>query len=140
MKFLPLALLCALSATTASAAAATTLRTTTISSKAPFIRRAQEDDCAGDGDRAQECGAANADRPQNCCEGFVCAGRGSVRCVAEDGADVAANAEGEDPADADSPTVEEKEDVEEPMEEEEEPEPEPEPVEDDTNCAKVSSL
>mmetsp|Transcript_591 Transcript_591/g.1243 ORF Transcript_591/g.1243 Transcript_591/m.1243 type:complete len:497 (+) Transcript_591:278-1768(+) len=120
MKFLPLALLCALSATTDSAAA--------VSSKAPFaVRRVQEDGCAGDGDRAQECGATNADRPQNCCEGFVCAGRGSVRCVAEDGADVAA-------------TAEEKEDVEEePMEEEDEPEPEPEPepVEDDTGCAKV---
>ena len=136
MKFLPLALIFALPITATGAATGPIRTTTEIAS--PLIRRVQ-DDCAGDGDRAQECGATNTDRPQNCCDGFECAGRGSVRCVAVGGGtavDVSdAGQEGGEPA------AEVKGDEEPPVEQGEGPEPAPEPapapIEDDPNCAKV---
>ena len=34
------------------------------------------------GEKAQECGAINPDRPLSCCEGYVCANTG-FKCVGE---------------------------------------------------------
>lgn len=131
MKFLPLVLLSALSASSTAASA--------LGSGSPaksFIRRTQED-CAGDGGRAQECGAANEARPEKCCEGFVCVEGASVRCIAEGGADAEVDADVEPtPADdvEEEPPAEEEVPEDDPVEEEPD---DPAPVEDDPNCAKV---
>ena len=51
------------------------------------FRGLQEDDCAIEGDRAQECpGVTNTGRPSVCCEGLVCSGSKCVQpdaCAAE---------------------------------------------------------
>jgi len=44
------------------------------------FRGLQEDDCAIEGDRAQECpGVTNTGRPSVCCEGLVCSGTNCVQ-------------------------------------------------------------
>lgn len=37
--------------------------------------------CAASGGRSQQCGATRSDLPATCCEGLVCEGNGSVKCV-----------------------------------------------------------
>ena len=72
------------------------------------LRRLQdEDEC--DGMRAQECGATNANRPEFCCEGYVCAaGNASVRCVKDESAAGGV----EDGGDVETPTVNDTSDAE----------------------------
>ena len=98
------------------------------------LRRLQdEDEC--DGMRAQECGATNTDRPQFCCEGYVCAGNASVRCVKkEDAADAEDGAGVEDGDGDETPTANDTSDAEPEAEPEEEP-PMMEPKPDPQNCA-----
>ena len=39
--------------------------------------------CAVAGERSQECGSTNSNRPKFCCNGYVCVGRGSNKCMLE---------------------------------------------------------
>ena len=90
--------------------------------KLQLLRRLQdEDEC--DGMRAQECGATNTDRAEFCCEGYVCAGSASVRCVKEGDADADADADGDE-----TPTANDATDATDDMSDAE-PAPAPEPDE-----------
>ena len=52
----------------------------TLLASSPFSANAQNV-CAVAGGRARDCGAINPDRPQSCCEGFICVGGASVKCM-----------------------------------------------------------
>ena len=71
--------------TAAAAAATAALVTLTLLPTSVLAQSDSSPSCAGDGERAQECGAANPTRPLSCCDGYQCADRnagGSMRCVA----------------------------------------------------------
>ena len=47
----------------------------------PTAAAGEDSFCATEGERSQECGAANNSRPPKCCEGFVCEpGNAKVIC------------------------------------------------------------
>ena len=39
--------------------------------------------CAAAAERSQECGSTNLGRPEFCCDGYVCVGKGSNKCILE---------------------------------------------------------
>jgi len=41
---------------------------------------AEDENCAGDNERSQQCGATNPVRPATCCSGFIC-DENSVKCI-----------------------------------------------------------
>ena len=45
------------------------------------IPTVEEETCAEEGERAQDCGADNSDRPMGCCGDLVCNARGSPICI-----------------------------------------------------------
>ena len=54
----------------------------TSSATVPFShRQTQSQTCGVEGDRAQDCGATNSNRPVSCCPGLVCAAGISSLCV-----------------------------------------------------------
>mmetsp|Transcript_3715 Transcript_3715/g.8368 ORF Transcript_3715/g.8368 Transcript_3715/m.8368 type:complete len:230 (+) Transcript_3715:302-991(+) len=49
--------------------------------KRPFCVEEDDTDCAQEGQRSQQCGALNPDRPKRCCGGLVCDDGAGVKCV-----------------------------------------------------------